>query len=70
MAAAVAEGEDRVAWANRMRLLMSPKGSVNADGSIKQARLGCFGANAQALTSACLRLTSGVLQAEAGCVRG
>jgi hypothetical protein len=53
-----------------MRLLMSPKGSVNADGSIKQARLGCFGANAQALTSACLRLTSGVLQAEAGCVRG
>ena len=39
MAASAGAADDRVAWANRMRLLLSPKGAVNADGSIKQARL-------------------------------
>jgi hypothetical protein len=36
MAAPAPAIEDRTAWANRMRLLLSPKGSVNDDGSIKQ----------------------------------
>ena len=40
MAAAAGGSDERIAWANRMRLLLSPKGAVNADGSIKQARAG------------------------------
>jgi len=40
MAAAASGSDERIAWANRMRLLLSPKGALNADGSIKQARSG------------------------------
>jgi hypothetical protein len=62
MAAGAVE-EDRVAWANRMRLLLSPKGSVNEDGSIKQARLPvlCASVGVQ-LTAACLRAPPALLQ--------
>ena len=53
---AVAAPDERVAWANRMRLLMSPKGAVNADGSIKQARAAAARVGAAQLTpTTCLQ---------------